>query len=80
MTKPAIDWIEKVVRVDSLQPHERNPRTISTTDYKRLVESLRKFGLFKPILATHEGKIIGGHQRIKALKQLKWQFRPNFLE
>lgn len=65
-----IEWVERTVRTSELKPYERNPRRISKEAYDSLVNSLREDGYHQRILATHDLRIIGGHQRIKALKQL----------
>ena len=65
-----INWIERFVRVEELVPFEQNPRKISDADYKKLIESLTQDGYHQRIIATHNLRVIGGHQRIKALKEL----------
>lgn len=66
-----IKWIERKVKVNDLLPYERNPRSISKESYEKLKASLESNGYHQRILATNDLRIIGGHQRIKALKSLK---------
>lgn len=65
-----------MVSIDDLKPFERNPRKISEANYKKLVASIRKYGLHNRIKATSDFRIIGGHQRIKALRELGYSLIP----
>ena len=69
-------WPEKTVKVADLRPLEKNPRKISAVEYKKLVERIREEGLHNRIRATADLRIIGGHQRIKALKELGYDTIP----
>lgn len=64
------EWHEKKIPLAKLKPFERNPRKISALAYQKLKESLESAGYHQRILATPDFRIIGGHQRIKALKEL----------
>ena len=65
-----IQWTERKVAVDSLTPYERNPRHISEAAFANLKASLQSMGYHQRIIAQPDLKVIGGHQRIKALKEL----------
>lgn len=65
-----IQWLESSWRLDQLRPYERNPRHISKTQYKKLKASLEQDGYHTRIKATKDGRVIGGHQRLKALREL----------
>ncbi len=57
--------------VEKLSPAEYNPRKISKSQFKKLKESIQKFGIIKPIIVNGENGILtAGHQRIKATKEL----------
>ena len=46
-----------------------NPRRISDHDLRALRRSMRTFGAVEPIVVnTRTGRIVGGHQRVKAAK------------
>jgi len=66
----AIQWTEKKVALSKLKPYERNPRMISKEAYDRLKEAIQKLGFHQRILCQPDLSVIGGHQRIKALKEL----------
>ena len=65
-----IEWHERTVKVDELKPYEKNPRKISPKAYRTLLESLKKNGYHQRIIATLNNEVIGGHMRIKALRDL----------
>ena len=59
--------------VKDLNPASYNPRQISSKQYKDLKESVKKFGLVDPIIINKNGNVvIGGHQRLKICKDLKY--------
>lgn len=72
----AIKWLEKTVNIEDLKPFERNPRRISKKHFDILINSIRDNGYHQRILVTPDLLIIGGHQRIKALKQLGYKEIP----
>tara|TARA_R100000081_G_C4811363_1_gene171405 strand:+ start:720 stop:1850 length:1131 start_codon:yes stop_codon:yes gene_type:complete len=55
-----------------LNPASYNPRQISSKQYKDLKESIKKFGLVDPIIVNKDNTVIGGHQRLKVCKELKY--------
>jgi len=65
-----IQWLEKSSRLSDLRPYESNPRHISDTQYKKLKDSIESDGYHARIKATIDGRVIGGHQRLRALKEL----------
>jgi ParB-like chromosome segregation protein Spo0J len=66
--------------IAALRPHERNPRTIEPEELDRLVESLRQYQCVEPVVVnTREGRrgvILGGHQRVEAMRRLGWEVVP----
>ena len=66
----SVQWTEKKVPVASLIPYERNPRHISPEAQERLKTSILEMGYHQRIIAQPDLRVIGGHQRIKALKDL----------
>ncbi len=65
-----LSWTTVQKRVDDLIPQEVNPRKISDKQMSNLTRSLRKFNLVEIPAIDHDGKILAGHQRIKALQLL----------
>ena len=68
-----ITWTEKTLQVADLRPWERNPRRIGGSAKAALKRSLADLGQFAPIIAQADGTIVGGHQRIQAMKELGWE-------
>lgn len=63
-------WVLQEVAVKDLIPFERNPRKNTQDDYNRLRVSILKFGVFNPIKATQDLRILGGHLRKRVLTDL----------
>ena len=74
--------IQKIVQKDisSLIFAEYNPRQLSKDDYKSIKDSISRFGLVDPIIVNkHKDRkniIVGGHQRIRIAKDLKFDKVP----
>lgn len=69
MTQP-IKWVEKTVPIISLKLNKNNPRRISKEQFARLKKSIAETGYHHRILVTKSGDVIGGHQRIRALREI----------
>jgi DNA modification methylase len=57
-------------RIDTLQPDPANPRLHSKKQIRQIAESIRVFGFNVPILIDRHGKIIAGHGRLLAAREL----------
>lgn len=58
-----------VVLIADLVPADYNPRTISPDAMKGLQSSLARFGIVQEVVVNRRsGRIVGGHQRVAALK------------
>jgi len=59
--------------IDELNPAEYNPRRDlqpEDPEYKKLLKSIQKFGYVLYIVVNKDMTVIGGHQRLKILKDL----------
>lgn len=54
----------------SLVPDPRNARTHPKRQIEQIVSSIRAFGFTNPLLADPEGRLIAGHGRLLAAKQI----------
>lgn len=63
-------WVEKIVRLIDLRPFESNPRSITEAQFAKLKQSILESGYHSRIKCTHDLRVIGGHQRIRALMEL----------
>ncbi len=60
-----------MVRVAELNPAAYNPRKISPEKFDALKESIKHDGFLEPLVVQKKGlRIIGGHQRLKAVKEI----------
>lgn len=60
----------KQIQVSKLKLADYNPRRISDKELKKLVVSIEENGFVQPIIVNKDLTIIGGHQRVRAAKQL----------
>lgn len=72
MTKD-IEWLEETRKLTELKPLEKNPRRISKQEFDRLVDKIKRLGYSNRIKINTDNSVVGGHQRIRALKQLGHQ-------
>ena len=56
--------------INRLRPYERNPRTHTPEQIKKIAASLREFGWTNPILVDGSGGVIAGHGRLLAAEQM----------
>ena len=57
--------------LDQLAPADYNPRQLTEEKFVLLQESLRKFGVIKPVIINGENGILtAGHQRTRAMKAI----------
>ena len=66
-------WTEKVFKLKDLKPYDKNPRRITKDQFAKLKESIKQDGFHQRLLVTNDGRVIGGHQRIKALQELGYK-------
>lgn len=68
------------IKIEDLKPAEYNPRTISKKQRENLKRSILKYGIIDPIIVNknkkRKGIVIGGHQRLKILKELGYKKVP----
>lgn len=60
----------KLVEIKTLKEFKDNPRNITPEGMERLKKQIKKLGQYKPLIVTHEGTILGGNMRYKALLEL----------
>jgi len=63
----------ELIKTSKLKPATYNPRQISTKQYNDLKKSIEKFSLVDPIIINRDLTVIGGHQRLKVCKELKYK-------
>lgn len=70
MKKEKLKWVTITKKVNDLIPQDVNPRVITDKQMSDLTRSLKKFNLVEVPAIDLDGKILAGHQRIKALQIL----------
>ena len=65
-----ITWTYEIRGINDLTENVDNPRTLSKKRAEELKSSLGKFGVCQPVVIQPDGKVIGGHQRLKMLRSL----------
>lgn len=63
-------WHLESRKLSSLKEYEKNPRQLSKSAYAQLKRSLEKFGLVDKPIINRDDTIIGGHQRVKVLRDM----------
>lgn len=68
-TKTSLDkeWECRKVKLSTIIPNARNPRTITKEKFERLKKKIEEVGFHSPIKVDNEGVILGGNQRYSAL-------------
>lgn len=67
------------LKIDTLKGADYNPRKISNDSFEKLQESLKRFGVCKPVIANKNGILIAGHQRTKAMRKVGIKDVPVYL-
>ena len=64
------------ISIEKLKPAEYNPRKDlkpEDEEYQKIKNSLVEFGYVAPVIINADMTVIGGHQRIKVLKELEYE-------
>ena len=67
-----IEWHLEARKLSNLKFNPKNPRRLSRNAAAHLTISLEKFGLSEKPIINLDDQIIGGHQRVKLLKKLRY--------
>ena len=71
-----IELILEKKKLSELRPADYNPRKALTpedAEYKKIKNSIERFGYVDPIIINSDGTIIGGHQRYTVLTDLGYE-------
>lgn len=64
-------------KIDELKPANYNPRKYlkpGDKEYEKLKKSIKEFGYVEPVIYNKRiGIVVGGHQRLKVLKDLGYE-------
>lgn len=67
-----IEWHLEERMIKDLKPNPKNPRRLTKDQERNLRLSIEKFGFSEKPLVNLDNMVIGGHQRLKVLKALKY--------
>lgn len=56
--------------IERLKEWKKNPRKTTKKDLERLKKQILKFRVYKPLLVTQDGTVIGGNMRFKVFKEI----------
>lgn len=62
--------------IDRLTFWSRNARTHSRKQIRQIAESIRRFGFINPVLIDGENRILAGHGRVEAARELGMETVP----
>jgi ParB-like chromosome segregation protein Spo0J len=60
-------WKTEALCLKELQPYDKNPRTITPSNKKRLAKDIKSVGNFRPIVVDTKNVILAGNQRYRVL-------------
>lgn len=63
----------ETVDISELKEMKDNPRKINDFDFENLKRSIKEFGDVQPIVVNKDYTVIGGHARLRALKELGYK-------
>ena len=66
-------WIEEIVALKDLKPYPNNPRRIPKERFNALVKNIEASGYTNRLIVNQDNIVLGGNQRLKALKKLKYE-------
>lgn len=72
----------ETININELKPAEYNPRIMLPEQQEKLENNLKTFGLVDPIIIdlTDDNTVIGGHQRLEALKNINDEQKLHLLK
>jgi DNA modification methylase len=69
-TEDDLPWGVEMERLCNLKPAERNARTHSKKQIRRIASSIREFGFLNPVIVDDTNMILAGHGRLEAARQV----------
>jgi len=56
--------------IRALSPWEKNPKTLSKIEFIRLKKQIQRLVVYKPLIITKDGVVLGGNSRLRAFQDL----------
>ena len=71
-----MEWKVDRREINELKPYPGNPRKMDSRTYEKLKNSIKEFGLVSVLTINQKNEVIGGNQRLRVLRELKWTEVP----
>ena len=55
--------------IHALKPHDRNARTHSNRQIRKIADSIQRFGFCNPVIIDDDQKILAGHDCVSSREQ-----------
>ena len=65
-----IKWTAATRKIAELTEYPNNPRAVNKKAFKKLIENIRENGYTNRLIINSNDVVLGGNQRLKALKEL----------
>ena len=65
-----------LIEINNLNPAKYNPRQITKKQFEDLKASIDKFGLVDPIIINSDNTVVGGHQRLRIMREMGAELVP----
>ena len=76
ISMPSFDLTVVYRRIEALKPDPANPRIHSRKQIRQIANSIETFGFNVPVLVDADDKVIAGHGRLLACRELGWSEVP----
>src|SRR6266481_1688295 len=73
---PSSDLTVIYRRIEALKPDPANPRLHSKKQIRQIANSIEAFGFNVPVLVDADLKVVAGHGRLLACRELGWSEVP----
>jgi hypothetical protein len=67
-----------LANINDLRLWAKNPKISESSDLERLKKQIVELGVYKPLICTEDGTLLGGNQRYKVLKELYKENKEKF--
>ncbi len=61
---------KEIRKIEDLHLWEKNPRSIKDKDFFRLKKQIETLGMYKPLIITEDGTVLGGNMRLRVYQEL----------
>jgi ParB-like chromosome segregation protein Spo0J len=66
-----MEIFDEIIKTSNLKDFPGNPRIMSEHEKEKLKNSIKEFGIVDPLIVDEDNVVIGGNQRLQAIKELQ---------